>query len=46
MAVLMNNTVFAIEAGDQGALFLMDIDKPLAFFNRFVVQDVRAAFGL
>jgi hypothetical protein len=46
LAVATNNTVLAIEAGDQGALFLIDIDNPLAFFNPFVVNAVRAAFGL
>jgi hypothetical protein len=46
MAVRMNNTVWAVEVGDEGVLFLMDSDNSLAFFNPFVVNALLAAFGL
>jgi hypothetical protein len=45
-AAVVNNTVAAFQAGDNGQLFLIDIFNPLAFFNPFVFNAVLAAFGL
>jgi sugar lactone lactonase YvrE len=46
MAMVTNNTVWAVEVGDNGELFLMDIYNPLVFFNPFVVNAILAAVGL
>jgi hypothetical protein len=46
MAMVTNNTILAVEASDNGALFLMDIYNPLAFLNPFVANAVLAAIGL
>jgi hypothetical protein len=46
MAMVANNAVWAVEAGDNGELFLMDIYNPLALFNPFVVNAVLAGIGL
>jgi hypothetical protein len=41
-----NNTILAVEASDNGELFLMDIYNPLAFLNPFVANAVLAAIAL
>jgi hypothetical protein len=46
MAMGTSNMVWAVESGDNGELFLMDIYNPLVFFNPYVANAVLAAFGL